>query len=231
MSEAAPAPQAVSGDTFFRQLTSLSGNRLHINPFYSQEEFTYNQDPIVINHEVEDTVDLAGVTEAVSSEVSEGHREEPGAVYPELVKNEIEVEDDEEEVEAPSLWPGFSIRPRGERRIETQFRDRADHGIRETGQKSVDLDRILSERLSQSRGAGGEAIKLVNTIEYTATDYKGHASDHSSNSYRSGLVGGAASPHISHAMASDSLASRVDCGAGTEAGFCSMTSDYPTVLK
>ena len=28
-------------------------------------------------------------------------------------------------------------------------------------------------------------------------------------------------------MAEDSLASHVDCGAGTEAGFCAMTSSYP----
>ena len=30
-------------DSFFRQLTALSSNRLGGNPFYSQEEFTYNQ--------------------------------------------------------------------------------------------------------------------------------------------------------------------------------------------
>ena len=65
---------------------------------------------------------------------------------------------------APQL---FSIQPRGERRIDAvagwsrgQERNRA---------KSVDFDRILSERLS----SGGEAIKLVNTIEYKASDYKG----------------------------------------------------------
>ena len=32
-----------SEDSFFRQLTALSSNRLGGNPFYSQEEFTYNQ--------------------------------------------------------------------------------------------------------------------------------------------------------------------------------------------
>ena len=67
---------------------------------------------------------------------------------------------------APQL---FSIQPRGERRIDAvagwsrgQERNRA---------KSVDFDRILSERLSS--GGSGEAIKLVNTIEYKASDYKG----------------------------------------------------------
>jgi len=227
------APQSVIGDSFFRQLTSLSNNRLNINPFYSQEEFTYNQDPIVVNHDPGDAGQLAlvEVTEASTEAVTEAE-EEAGLVHSELDTNEIEVEDEDIEAEAvaQSLWPGFSIRPRGERRIETQFGDRVDHlghTGRENSQKSVDFDRILSERLSQPRGSGGEAIKLVNTIEYTATDYQGHHTDHSAHSYRSGLVGSSASAHISHAMASDSLASKVDCGAGTESGFCSMTSDYP----
>ena len=35
-------------DSFFRQLTALSSNRLGGNPFYSQEEFTYNQVNIYI---------------------------------------------------------------------------------------------------------------------------------------------------------------------------------------
>ena len=183
----------------------------------------------MINH---DTGDVE-VTEASTEAVTEA-QEEAGLVHSELDTNEIEVEDEDIEAEAvaQSLWPGFSIRPRGERRIETQFGDRVDHlghTGRENSQKSVDFDRILSERLSQPRRSGGEAIKLVNTIEYTATDYQGHHTDHSAHSYRSGLVGSSASAHISHAMASDSLASKVDCGAGTESGFCSMTSDYPEV--
>ena len=37
-----------SEDSFFRQLTALSSNRLGGNPFYSQEEFTYNQVNIYI---------------------------------------------------------------------------------------------------------------------------------------------------------------------------------------
>ena len=228
------SPQSVIGDSFFRQLTSLSNNRLNINPFYSQEEFTYNQDPIVINHDTGDAgpLELDGVTEAVTE------AKEAAEVNLELDTNEIEIEDEdiaaEAVAEAQSLWPGFSIRPRGERRIETQFGDRVDHlshAGTENSQESVDFDRILSERLSQPRRSGGEAIKLVNTIEYSATDYQGHDTDHSANSYRSGLVGGSASAHISHAMASDSLASKVDCGAGTESGFCSMTSDYPKVRR
>ena len=38
-----------SEDSFFRQLTALSSNRLGGNPFYSQEEFTYNQVNIYIS--------------------------------------------------------------------------------------------------------------------------------------------------------------------------------------
>lgn len=231
------SPQSVFGDSFFRQLTSLSNNRLNINPFYSQEEFTYNQDPIVINHDTEDTGKLELVVD-VTEAVTEG-KEATAEVNLELDTNDIEIEDLDiaakavAEAQAQPLWPGFSIRPRGERRIETQFGDRVDRGDHHShsgpadNQESVDFDRILSERLSQPRRSGGEAIKLVNTIEYSPTDYQGHDTDHSANSYRSGLVGGSASAHISHAMASDSLASKVDCGAGTESGFCSMTSDYP----
>ena len=65
----------------------------------------------------------------------------------------------------------FSIRPRGERRADTVFQERSDV-VREKVGKSVDFDRILSERLSRSSGL----VKLVNTIEYQAGDYKGRLS-------------------------------------------------------
>ena len=57
----------------------------------------------------------------------------------------------------------FSIRPRGERRVDAVFQERTDAG------KSVDFDRILSERLARTTGT----VKLVNTIEYQAGDYQG----------------------------------------------------------
>ena len=43
-------------ESFFRQLTSLKTNRLNVNPIYSQEEFTYNQDPIVIDHTIDNSL-------------------------------------------------------------------------------------------------------------------------------------------------------------------------------
>ena len=43
-------------DSFYRQLTSLKTNRLNVNPIYSQEEFTYNQDPIVIDHTIDNSL-------------------------------------------------------------------------------------------------------------------------------------------------------------------------------
>ena len=57
----------------------------------------------------------------------------------------------------------FSNRPRGERRGAAVLQERTDAG------KSVDLERILSERLARTTGT----VKLVNTIEYQAGDYKG----------------------------------------------------------
>ena len=133
-------------NNFFQQLTSLqTSSRISFNPFYSQEEFTYNQDPIVINHDTNsvDILDNNDITETV---------------------------DDDNEAETQQ----FSIRPRGERYIDSVYlgvnSDRV--GSRShTSARSVDFDKILSERLSQSHA--GESIKLVNTIEYSATDYKG----------------------------------------------------------
>ena len=125
---------ARSEDSFFRQLTSLKTNSF--NPFYSQEEFTYNQDPIVIDH---DTNDL----------------------------------DDDNEIFEPFQ---FAIKPRGERHIESFYKTEPRENpfkaqiAQEKSSASVDFDKLLSERLSHS----GEGIKLVNTIEYTATDYKGN---------------------------------------------------------
>lgn len=130
-------------------------------------------------------------------------------------------------LEVPSLQPldsnqilesQFSIRPRGERRVEAVFQERTDAG------KSVDFDRILSERLARTTGSSG-TVKLVNTIEYQAGDYKGSSAPEISNSYRSGLVGGGSFSPVTKNM--NSLAALVDCGAGTEAGFCSMSSSYP----
>jgi len=118
----------------------------------------------------------------------------------------------------------FSIRPRGERRVDGVFQERSDT-IREKVGKSVDFDRILSERLSRPLSRPTGTVKLVNTIEYQAADYKGSSPD-ISNSYRSGLVGGASFSSVTKNM-TDSLATLVDCGAGTEAGFCSMSSSYP----
>jgi len=115
----------------------------------------------------------------------------------------------------------FSIRPRGERRADTVFQERSDTAREKVG-KSVDFDRILSERLSRTTGI----VKLVNTIEYQAGDYKGSSAQDVSTSYRSGLVGGASFSSVTTNM-TDSLATLVDCGAGTEAGFCSMSSSYP----
>ena len=128
-------------------MTSLkTSSRISFNPFYSQEEFTYNQDPIVINHDT-NSVDL-------------------------LDNNEITetVDDDIDAVETQQ----FSIRPRGERYIDSVYLgSKSDRGGSRspTSARSVDFDKILSERLSQSHA--GESIKLVNTIEYSATDYKG----------------------------------------------------------
>lgn len=112
----------------------------------------------------------------------------------------------------------FSIRPRGERRVEAVFQERTDAG------KSVDFDRILSSRLTRTTGTTG-TVKLVNTIEYQAGDYQGSSAPDISNSYRSGLVGGGSFSPVTKNM--NSLAALVDCGAGTEAGFCSMSSSYP----
>ena len=50
--------------------------------------------------------------------------------------------------------------------MEAVFQERTDAG------KSVDFDRILSERLARTTGSSG-TVKLVNTIEYQAGDYKG----------------------------------------------------------
>ena len=127
-------------------MTSLKTSpRISFNPFYSQEEFTYNQDPIVINHDT-NSVDL-------------------------LDNNEItETVDDVDAVETQQ----FSIRPRGERYIDSVYLgSKSDRGGSRspTSARSVDFDKILSERLSKSHV--GESIKLVNTIEYSATDYKG----------------------------------------------------------
>ena len=56
-------------------------------------------------------------------------------------------------------------------------------------------------------------------------DCSGSSTADISTSYRSGLVGGGSFSPVTKNM--NSLAALVDCGAGTEAGFCSMSSSYP----
>ena len=60
---------------------------------------------------------------------------------------------------------------------------------------------------------------------YLTWKSSGNSPPEISNSYRSGLVGGGSFSPVTKNM--NSLAALVDCGAGTEAGFCSMSSSYP----
>jgi len=194
------------------------------NPYYAPEEFNYNQDPIVLNKtDVEQSKPLIKPEE---------FRIKPrGETYQDLQKDVSIFNIEKNSSEASPANNLLAVVDTTHSSLQDEFVTDVSNALEEPKEKtpkSVDFDKLLIQpRLydPHSKSHPNEIIKLVNTIEYRATDYKGTEKD-TSKEYRRGVVGGVEYLPVSNNL-TDSLAALVDCGAGSEVGFCSMTSSYP----
>jgi len=207
-------------DQVFQSVATSPGN-----PYYAPEEFNYNQDPIVLN-----TTDVEEIKPLIIK--TEEFRIKPrGETYQDLQKDVSIFKTEKLFTEANSTNYSLAAANTTQSRLHDEFVTDVSNAVEEPKEKtpkSVDFDKLLIQpRLydPHSKSHPNEIIKLVNTIEYRATDYKGTEKD-TSKGYRRGVVGGVDYLPVSNNL-TDSLAALVDCGAGSEIGFCSMTSSYP----
>jgi len=207
-------------DQVFQSVATSPGN-----PYYAPEEFNYNQDPIVLN-----TTDVEEIKPLIIK--TEEFRIKPrGETYQDLQKDVSIFKTEKLSTEANSTNYSLAAANTTHSRLQDEFVTDVSNAVEEPKEKtpkSVDFDKLLIQpRLydPHSKSHPNEIIKLVNTIEYRATDYKGTEKD-TSKGYRRGVVGGVDYLPVSNNL-TDSLAALVDCGAGSEIGFCSMTSSYP----
>jgi len=227
---------------------SGSNNAGSANPYYAPEEFNYNQDPIVLNNtDVEEIESLIqpeefrieprgepyqDIQEIKPLSQPEEFRIKPrGETYQDLQKDVPIFNIDNVSSETSTTNYSLAAANTTHSSLQDEFVTDVSNAVEEPKEKtpkSVDFDKLLNpQRLydHHSKSHPNEIIKLVNTIEYRATDYKGTQKD-TFKGYRRGVVGGVDYLPVSNNL-TDSLAALVDCGAGSEIGFCSMTSSYP----
>ena len=199
------------------QSASLVNNA---NPYYAPEEFNYNQDPIVLNKSNVKDIELSTKSqEFIIKPRGRTYKDFPQDVTIFPTKATLS----ETGVKNSSLAPVNATLSSLQEEFVTDVSNGIDELRRKTP-KSVDFDKLLiPHRLYDQhlKSHPNEIIKLVNTIEYGAPNYK-RTDD--SNSKR--LIGNINYPP-NKSDPTGSLASLVDCGAGREVGFCSITSAYP----
>eukprot|EP00090_Calanus_glacialis_P041374 TRINITY_DN7295_c0_g1_i3.p1 TRINITY_DN7295_c0_g1~~TRINITY_DN7295_c0_g1_i3.p1 ORF type:complete len:671 (-),score=125.25 TRINITY_DN7295_c0_g1_i3:79-2091(-) len=211
-------------DQVFQSVAISKDSAGNANPYYAPEEFNYNQEPIVLNH-----IEAKEIESLIKPE--EFRIKPRGETYQDLQKDvsifKIENVSTEASTTKLTLTDTNTTHSSLQDEFVTDVRNIVEEPKGKTP-KSVDFDKLLiPQRLydHHSKSHPNEIIKLVNTIEYRATDYKGTEKD-ISKGYRRGVVGGVDYLPVSNNL-TDSLAALVDCGAGSEIGFCSMTSSYP----
>jgi len=211
-------------DQVFQSVALSADSASSANPYYAPEEFNYNQDPIVLNRTDANEID--------SLIKPEQFRIKPrGETYQDLHKDITIFKTDKVAEETSTKYDALAAANTTHGSLQDESVTDANHAIEEPKEKtpkSVDFDKLLNPQRfydHHTKSHPNEIVKLVNTIEYRATDYKGTDKD-TSKGYRRGVVGGVDFLPVSDNL-TDSLAALVDCGAGSEIGFCSMTSSYP----
>ena len=186
------------------------------NPYYAPEEFNYNQDPIVLNKSGKEDSDTLSIPQEFIIKPR-------GRTYKEFSQDitilPIKAALSETSVKNSSLPPANATLSS----LQDEFVTDVSNARSKTP-KSVDFDKLyIPQRLYDQhlKSHPNEIIKLVNTIEYGAPNF-----ERKNESSSKGLIGDIHSSSMEENFTS-SLTSLVDCGAGREVGFCSMTSSYP----
>ena len=199
------------------QSASLVNNA---NPYYAPEEFNYNQDPIVLNKsDIKDNELLTKPQDFIIKPRGRTYKDFPQDVTIFPTKATLS----KTSVKNSSLAPVNATLSSLQDEFVTDVSNGIDEPNRKTP-KSVDFDKLFTpHRLYDQhlKSHPNEIIKLVNTIEYGAPNFK-----RTDDSNSKGLIESIEYPP-NKSDPTGSLASLVDCGAGREAGFCSITSTYP----
>ena len=178
------------------------------NPYYAPEEFTYNQDPILIDHDDankdaikeyapadddDKSKSVDSATQFISDEYAKTYL--PGTEEEKNI-NEVEAlkETKTTTVKPTTTWPTIFLE-------QPESRQPKANVLRGLGFKT-----IASGKIFRKHRKSKELTNLVNTIEYEPKDIKSN---------------------IKVLEKIKDIGSLVDCKAGSDLGFCSMTSSYP----
>ena len=176
------------------------------NPYYSQEEFTYNQDPIHIDHNDQHEKDIEEITQSVFDEVEIVDDASHFKVINDQLsyQNESKKKDSNKIKTTSTTQKTLTILSNNflESNNSEQYREKSPIGLKLKSRTS-------RQHLFKTSVKSKESTNLVNTIEYKPADIKQR------NKHK----------HIRKVI--DNLGSLVDCGSDSEIRFCSMGSSYP----
>jgi len=178
------------------------------NPYYAPEEFTYNQDPILIDHEDTDQDDFKEITQAVDDDIGSVDYDSHFSINRDSLRYQ-EQEEKESYDKINELREYISttkISPTTLSSIFLELHESIEE--KENIPRSINFNSLSSHH--NLRRDPKEITNLVNTIEYKPTDIKPKKDK---NKVAKQLV--------------ENLVSLLNCSESREVGFCSMTSSYP----
>jgi len=178
------------------------------NPHYAPEEFTYNQDPILIDHGDADQDDFKEITQALDDDVGSVNYDSQFSINKDSLRYE---EPDGKETHYRILEPKeyISTTKTPTTTLSSIFLEQSERlKNKENIPRSINFN-SLSSHHNIIRDAR-DFTNLVNTIEYKPADIiiKNKKINYST----------------------ETLGSHVNCSESREVGFCSMTSSYPKEL-
>jgi len=178
------------------------------NPYYAPEEFTYNQDPILIDHDDTNEDVIKENTAVDDDDKSKSVDTVTQSISGEYAKNElIKIKEEENINEVEDLEETQPTTVKSKTTFSTIFLDQPEsRQPKENVLRSLRFKTITSGKIFRK---SNELTNLVNTIEYEPKNIQINIKK-SINSEKIKDIG-----------------SLVDCGSSSDLGVCSMTSSYP----
>ena len=178
------------------------------NPHYAPEEFTYNQDPILVDHNDADQDDFKEITQALDDDVGSVNYDSQFSINKDSLRYE---EPDGKETHYRILEPKeyISTTKTPTTTLSSIFLEQSERlKNKENIPRSINFN-SLSSHHNIIRDAR-DFTNLVNTIEYKPADIT------------------IKNKKINYST--ETLGSHVNCSESRELGFCSITSSYPKEL-
>jgi len=176
------------------------------NPHYAPEEFTYNQDPILVDHNDADQDDFKEITQAVNDDVGSVDYDSHFSIKKGSLRYQ---EPNEKETDDKSKEPKVYKSQIQSTKLSPFFLEQSESiEEKESVTRSINFNSLSSHHniIREPK----DFINLVNTIEYKPTDIKPKKEEDKKANYLR-----------------ETLGSLVNCSESKEVGFCSMTSSYP----